>query len=391
MKTIKVGIDAGNNGTKLFPEGQEPFMIPAVYSEYLGDVINKLDMEDIKPDMLVNNIDVTIASESILFSNTRFIVGQKVLDDKLETIEMEKKSNKSTDDVPLITALSGLAIDAMKRNPGKEIIKQSYDVGVALPIGSISKDAADHYEKRYMGTHTITFHHPSGNKVKVQITIEFCKCLPEGAAAAWGVVYDEQGKLIERKIEIEVPGDEEQEPKIETITYEDKTLLHFDIGAGTSEIVVTNGVAFNPNLSEGRAYGTKQTILEIIKRWNTVYERKTIDSIVEFNEIFFDSEHPRHSTLKDFSVQFIRQLATKFSSDVINKIDEMKDDPYVFIYGGGATLIKSDLEKILKHKGRLKNVVFLKDPMYVNARGLLVYLSSPRFKQLKEQKLGVSN
>ncbi|MGW1564848.1 hypothetical protein ACWCQ1_51955, partial [Streptomyces sp. NPDC002144] len=212
---------------------------------------------------------------------------------------------------------------------------------------------------------------------------------PEGAAAAWGVVYDEKGKPIKRKIEIEVAKD--QEPKIETITYDDKSLLHFDIGAGTTEIVVTKGVSFNPNLSEPRGYGTKQTILEIVKRWNLVYPRKTIDSIVEFNEIYFDSEHPRHSTLKEFAVQFIRQLATKFSSDVINKIDEMKDDPFVFIYGGGAILIKSDLEKILKHKDRLKNVVFINDPMYVNSRGLLVYVSSPRFQQLKEQKVGVSN
>ncbi|MCM3032895.1 MULTISPECIES: ParM/StbA family protein [Bacilli] len=389
MTTIKAGIDAGNNGTKFNIEGQEPFMIPAVYSEYLGDLINKMDLEEVEADKLTNNLDVTIISESILLSNTRFIVGQKVLDDKLEAIEMEKKSNKATDDVPLITALAGLATDAIRRNPGQDDIKQSYDVGAALPIGSINKESAAKYEQRFIGTHIVKFHHPNGTVITVTITIEFCKCLPEGAAAAWGVVYDEKGKPIKRKIEIEVAKD--QEPKIETITYDDKSLLHFDIGAGTTEIVVTKGVSFNPNLSEPRGYGTKQTILEIVKRWNLVYPRKTIDSIVEFNEIYFDSEHPRHSTLKEFAVQFIRQLATKFSSDVINKIDEMKDDPFVFIYGGGAILIKSDLEKILKHKDRLKNVVFINDPMYVNSRGLLVYVSSPRFQQLKEQKVGVSN
>lgn len=383
---IKVGIDAGNNGTKFWMEDQEPFMIPAVYSQHFGDMSEQIELDDISPEKLTQNLDVTISSYAIYFSNTRYIVGQKVLDDKLEAVEMEKKSKKYADDIPLITALSGLAADAVKRNPDEDKIKQSYDVGIALPIGSISKDAAKTYEERFSGTHKVKYHHPSGREVTVEIDIEFCKCLPEGAAAAWGVVFDEKGDKIQRKVEVEQEG----ELKVEKVTYEKKTLLHFDIGAGTSEIVVTNGVAFNPNLSEGRSYGTKETILNIIAKWNKANELKTIDSIVEFNEIFFDTEHPRHSSLRKFSTQFIRQLATKFSNEVINKMDEMKDDPFVFIYGGGATLIKSDLELLLERKGRMKNVSFLKEPMYVNARGLLVYVSSPRFQQLKEANVGVS-
>jgi len=379
---IKVGVDAGNNGTKIWSEGQDPFMIPAVYSEYLGVTVDRVDSEDIHPGELHTNFDATFSSPSLLFSNTRYIVGQKVLNDHLEAIEMERISNKATDDVPVITTLTGLTIDAIRRNPDQDKIKETYDLGVALPVGTINPEVAKEYEKRYEGTHTIEFHHPTGRNVRVEIEIEFCKCLPEGASAAWGVVYDENGKVTTRKIE--------DDNGVSKVSYEDKTLLHFDIGAGTTEIVVTQGVAFKPTLSEGRWYGTKQTILDIIKRWNKVYERKTIDSIVEFNEIFFDSEHPRHIDLKEFSVQFFRQLAKKFSADMINKIDEMKDDPYVFVYGGGAALIKQDLEVILKHKKRAKNVIFLNDPIFVNARGLLVYVSSPRFKQQKESKLGVS-
>lgn len=378
---IKVGIDAGNNGTKIWAQDKEPFMIPSVYSEYMGELVSSMDQSDIKLDKLAANLDVTISSPAISYSNVRYIVGQKVLDDKLEAIEMEKKSNKAKDDVPMITAIAGLAADAIQRHPDAFKIQETYDVGVALPIGTITPEIASEYEKRYMGTHTVKFHHPSGKEVKVEITIAFCKCLPEGASAAWGVVYDENGSLIERKIELN--------DKDVKVTYEDKTLLHFDIGAGTSEIVVTHGVGFKPALSEGRSYGTKQTVLEIIKRWNTINPLKTIDSIVEFNEIYFDTEHPRHSALKPFSTQFIRQLALKFSNEVINKLDEMKDDPFVFIYGGGAQLIQNDLQLILEKKERLNNVVFLKNPMYVNARGLLVYVSSPRYQELKERTLGV--
>ncbi len=379
--TIKVGIDAGNNGTKIWVEGKAPYMIPAVYSQHLGDLVSAMDQPDVSSSKIKENLDLTISSPAITFSNTRYIVGQKVLDDKLEAIEMEKKSNKAKDDVPLITALSGLAVDAIERNPGKSKIKESYDIGVALPITSISPTVASEYEKRYIGSHKVVFNQPNGSTIEVQIDIEFCKCLPEGASAAWGVVYDESGQLIERTVSIQ---DEET-----LITYEDKTLLHFDIGAGTSEIVVTQGVGFKPKLSEGRGYGTKQTVLEIIKHWNVTNERKTIDSIIEFNEIYFNPEHPRHSTLKPFSQQFIRQLAIRFSKEIINKIDEMKDDPFVFIYGGGAALIKDDLERLLESSNHLQNVVFLKNPMFVNARGLLVYVSSPRYAELKERSLGV--
>lgn len=86
---------------------------------------------------------------------------------------MEKKSNKATDDVPLITALAGLATDAIRRNPGQDDIKQSYDVGAALPIGSINKESAAKYEQRFIGTHIVKFHHPNGTVITVTITINF--------------------------------------------------------------------------------------------------------------------------------------------------------------------------------------------------------------------------
>lgn len=83
------------------------------------------------------------------------------------------------------------------------------------------------------------------------------------------------------------------------------------------------------------------------------------------------------------------QLSKLISQAIINKIDDMKDDPYVFIYGGGAAVLKENLQSILRSKDRMVNVTFLKDPLYVNARGLLVYTCSPRFTQQKEKELGV--
>lgn len=381
MVTIKkAGVDSGNNGGKFVIDGMKPYMIPAVYSEYMGESMALMDQEDVSIDKLKENIDITINSKSITFSGSRFIVGQKVVDDNLTPIEMETKSNKATDDLPIILSLAGLVVEAITSNPDKNKIRVHYDLSVALPVTTISPEVASKYEKRYEGTHLVTYHHPSGRNVEIEIVIEFCKCLPEGAAASWGVVFNEKGELIKRTI-----IDENEKENV--VTFENKTMLHFDIGGGSTELVVTHGVAFKSQLSDGLTYGTKETILDCIVKWNNANPRKTIDSIVEFNKIFYDTEHPRHNALKTHVENFARLLAQKLSTPLINKINQLKDVPFIFIYGGGADFVKDPLTRILEAKGYANNVIFVSDPMFVNAKGLYVYASSPRFDELKKKTL----
>lgn len=243
MTIFKAGADAGNNGLKLWVKDVAPIAIPTIYSLYMGETTELMDMEDIPAEELINNIDLTIDSKALSFNGQRYVIGEKVLNDNLRAVELEKKSDKSKDEIPVIVTLAGLAIDAMKKQYDKDNIKVTYDLSVALPVSTITQANAKANSERFMGTHEVTFHHPSGRNVKVTIKIEYCKCLPEGAAAAWGVVFDETGKTIERKIEVA--------DKIMKVDFQNKTLLHFDIGAGTTEIVVTEGIKFNPKLSEG--------------------------------------------------------------------------------------------------------------------------------------------
>jgi len=380
MTTLKAGADAGNNGLKLWVKDSDPILIPTVYSLYMGETTELMDMEDIPVDDLLRNIDVTINSKALSFNKQRYIIGERVLNDNLQGIELEKKSDKSKDETPVLVTLAGLAIHAIKQNYEKNNIEVVYDLSVALPVSTITQINAKLNSERYMGSHEVIYHHPSGRNVTVSMKIEYCKCLPEGAAAAWGVVFNENGKLTERKVEIS--------DKVIKVDFSNKTLLHFDIGAGTTEIVVTEGVKYNPKLSEGLNFGVKSTINEIMKRWNRNNPRKSIDSMAEFNEIYFDPEHPRHNDLVNESKTGLLQLSQQISRTIINKIDDLKDDPFVFIYGGGAAILKDYLQQILTTKERMTNVTFLNDPMYVNARGLLVYTCSPRYEQQKEKELG---
>lgn len=387
-QVLKVGADAGNNALKLWVKDHKPFMIQAVYSHYIGDAITNMEAKDIQVDEIVNHLDVTITSPSLSNLKERIIVGQKVLDDQLDAIEMEKRSDKSTDEIPLITTLCGLMVDAIKRFPEKDHIEVAYDLSVALPLKTITPEAAERHEKRFRGVHTVVFHHPSGRDIKVEIKVVFSKCLAEGATGAWAVTYNEEGESNKRIVEIEETNNGKK--NFIEVTFEDKLQLHFDIGAGTIEEAVTKGVALQYKQSDGLEYGTKNSILDFMSIWNKNNPRKHIDSITEFNDIYFNSEHPRHNQVKNAAAPILKSLAIKISKEIINKIDSIKDDVYVFIYGGGAALLKDYLQAILQERGRDHNVIFLNDPIYVNAKGLLVYTCSPRFEELKQEALGVA-
>ncbi|PEY38333.1 peptide ABC transporter substrate-binding protein [Bacillus cereus] len=381
---LKAGADAGNNGLKLMVKGQNPIYIPSIYSLYIGETTGLLDEEDVPISEVENHIDVTINSPSLMLNNVRYIVGQKVINDQLKGTEVEKKSDKSTDELMVLTILSGLAIGAMRHSPKLDHINIRYDLSVALPMQTITQEVAAVNAKRYMGNHKVIFHYPDGREVTINVSIEYCKCLPEGASGTWGIVYDEDGNVLKHKVENEKNTTTE-------IDFVDKTLLSFDIGAGTTEEVVSFGVNFRPQLSKGLSYGVKETLLQIITRWNRKHPTKTIDSITEFNQIYLNEKHPRHEMLVAESQQAFLGLAARVATDIINKIDDMKDDPYVFIYGGGAVIIKNSLQLILKQKGRLKNVTFVENPLFTNARGLLVYTCSPRYREHKQKELGFTN
>ena len=61
-----------------------------------------LDEDDVSSSELENHIDVTISSPSLMLNNVRYIV-EKVIQDQLKGTEVEKKSNKSTDELMVIT------------------------------------------------------------------------------------------------------------------------------------------------------------------------------------------------------------------------------------------------------------------------------------------------
>ena len=380
----KVGADAGNNALKMEVENDKLIYIPSVYAQYEESLVEDLNPQEIDIDKLEDNLDMTFCSPALEINNVRLVVGKKVKTDGLFPNEMENKSDKSKDEIPVIVTLAGLAVSAMRSNPTATNIKIKYDLAIALPINFINSENLARNEKRFTGTHIVIFHHPTGKDVKIEMEIQFCKCLPEGASAVWGVCFNEKGEEIFREVE-------KEDGTIEKINFLNTLNLLFDIGAGTTEVVLTEGLNFRPKLSKGLNYGTKEFINKYIDQWNNTHPGKEIQSFAEFNEIYFDSEQSRHNAVVSSFGPTQQAIALNLQKEIINKMDSIKDEHFVFIFGGGAALIEKQLKEILTKKNRIRNVIFLKDPMYVNARGLLVYACSPRYNQLKEQALTVIN
>ena len=120
-------------------KGQDPIFIPSIYALYIGEPTGLLDEEDVSLSELENHIDVTISSPSLMLNNVRYIVGEKVIQDQLKGTEVEKKSNKSTDELMVITILSGLAVSAMRQSPTSSHINIRYDLSVALLCSLLHK------------------------------------------------------------------------------------------------------------------------------------------------------------------------------------------------------------------------------------------------------------
>lgn len=386
-KAIPFGLDTGNGSLKAWSSGMtEGYLIPSVYSKVVE--VNHhagTAQVDYTPDEIIDNLDITyVATPALAETNQRYFIGKQVAKGfKNDGNETAENSLKYLDKTPALIGLAALAVDAIKRNPNKRKIKINYDLAVALPIKDILH--AELHAKRFQGIHNLIVHQPSGNDIDIVIEVEASFCLPEGAAAAWGVVYDEKGRIIKYSIN--------RDGNVVELDFKNKPLVHADLGAGTTELVYTKGIQYYHELSQPNEFGTKKIINEIRAVWNANPEnmRKQIPSTDAFNRAYYDSTNFRHNALKPLADKMMVQRTEKLGTDLINFYDRFTAQteevlPFI-IYGGGAILLKDILLKIFTANKLLDVVIFLNDPLFTNAKGLLVYASSPVFAQKKAEML----
>lgn len=361
---FKFAADAGNSALKMIVEGvDEPILIPSVYSEHIEYGIEYGGFEDESVENILDYLDVTISTHSVM-ERKRLIIGSKVVRDGLVADYLPIGAKKSREPFPLYLILTGLGAAAIKLHPKKKKIRVEYEGGIALPVTQISPEEAAFAENRLEGSHTLIFHLPDGD-ITVDMHISFVKCAPEGAIAAYDLIYDFDGR-------------------VKNEDYLNIMIQHFSIGDGTTEMAVTQGVKYIRQLSRGIKIGVATPIDNIIHSFNQQYEYE-LRSRRHVVDIYLDKNHAHHDRLKKVADPHLRQLANLLSTQFTNQLRNAQDVSKIFVHGGGSIILRDHLKAIMSERGY--DLDFSDDPVFTEVRGLMKFVLSPRYKFFRDKKL----
>jgi plasmid segregation protein ParM len=387
VKATKVGTDGGNGELKLMFENMtEGLAIPTAEIRVLNpnEKGNFLSQTKVTPENIQDHLDITyVSSKSLSNTNERYLIGKKTLtklkDSVLETDTSEAKKYES--EVVARTVLAGLLVHAIRQNPEKDRIEAAYDLSLCLPFIEVDQEQFQKNSNRFIGTHELLFHYPQGNTVTVVIKIEYAVTNPESAVASFGIVYERDWSLKQYPIKT----DEGQT----LITLENRPLLIPDIGAGTLDAAVMNGVNLDFDNSIGVELGTKKTIEKVIEAWNRQFADDKLTSLTQFNDVYGNEEDFNSSKLQSFTQPYLENDAKLIAKVIKELMSNLPSQTIIVFCGGGSLLFKPSLITLLDKYS--KQMIFKKDAKFANAEGLLIFATHPTFEEMKKDFLGVTN
>lgn len=181
---IHVGVDGGNDSSKIVSSLGDELQLPNVVVKLLDDP--KKFMEGGEPE---EQLDVLVESEALKDKRVRVGVGKLAVRDR-QSAEMDPISNKALDDQALIVILTGLAFLAAKHNDSREI-NAHFHVGTGLPVDDVAANR-EFFKERLQRFHKVTFQNTSEwNGRVVNLYIDNVVVGVEGAAALANLLFDE--------------------------------------------------------------------------------------------------------------------------------------------------------------------------------------------------------
>ena len=194
---IKVGNDNGNSEHDIIIEGNL-IRQPNVYAK-----IRKIPMlDELKEEAIIERIEenliVSIVSPSAETGN--YMIGECALKsgEKVRSIEVGVDNNKVDNNIVMVNTLSQIAgyackkyfeeaktFDELKENS----LKVNVDMATALPISQYNTKSANEFSERFMkGVHNVIVY-IGAYQVRVEISFNFVKTIPEGVTAAWALKH----------------------------------------------------------------------------------------------------------------------------------------------------------------------------------------------------------
>lgn len=386
---IKVGNDNGNSEHDIIIEGNL-IRQPNVYAK-----IRKIPMlDELKEEAIIERIEenliVSIVSPSAETGN--YMIGECALKsgEKVRSIEVGVDNNKVDNNIVMVNTLSQIAgyackkyfeeaktFDELKENS----LKVNVDMATALPISQYNTKSANEFSERFMkGVHNVIVY-IGAYQVRVEISFNFVKTIPEGVTAAWALKHanDEIFKEYNSKPNVK---------QINASDFKKAKILHVAIGEGTTELPVTTGIEFDPNFINGINNGIGHAIDKSLGEFKrnlglTNYSRQ------KFSEVLKDQSHKYHVIAEDIVEGYIEDESEEILHATKNEIQRANNEvDFICVYGGGSIPMRKNLEKLLQTYAdrAMINLLYIpeKEAVTLEAKGLYEFATSKVFSLLSK-------
>lgn len=386
---IKVGNDNGNSEHDIIIEGNL-ICQPNVYAK-----VRKIPMlDELKEEAVIEKIEenliVSIVSPSAETGN--YMIGKCALKsgEKVRSIEVGVDNNKVDNNIVMVNTLSQIAgyackkyfeeaktFDELKENS----LKVNVDMATALPISQYNTKSANEFSERFMkGVHNVTVY-IGAYQVRVEISFNFVKTIPEGVTAAWALKYAND----------EIFEEYNSKPNVKQINASDfkkAKILHVAIGEGTTELPVTTGIEFDPNFINGINNGIGHAIDNSLGEFKTNLGL-TNYSRQKFSEVLKDQSHKYHVIAEDIVEGYIEDESEEILHATKNEIQRANNEvDFICVYGGGSIPMRKNLEKLLQAYAdrAMINLLYIpeKEAVTLEAKGLYEFATSKVFSLLSK-------
>ncbi|MDI3236180.1 ParM/StbA family protein [Exiguobacterium antarcticum] len=348
MKKV-VGIDIGNAKTEIaFEHNKEVRFerIPSVTS-YLTSVPDAPDIPlDKAVEDLLNNIVVYFSSTAVK-QNGNYFVGKRALQsDRQKNVLNLQLGGKSDNDIPIISSLSLVAASSVKEYfEENQALPESLQIELkmvtAIPSSEFNTETSAKLTNRFKGIHNLTLY-VSDQQVSVTIKVSECRVTEEGKTSMLAFAYSSPDILSLYNAQY----NENKKPS----DFLSSRSLHTDIGDGTTEFTVIDGVNPVPGQSEGIRSGVghaSEEAAKLLKKDSTMsisskFTRQAFQEWLKRDDLKGD-------LARDYMNRSIYSQAQSISEQIQTAFQELaaSDISYLFVHGGGSVTFKDALKEEL--------------------------------------------
>ena len=356
------GIDIGNYGLKaVFGGGTENEMLIPTLVKF-DNTIERDGGESLPVKDIMKYLTVSIMSTalSVGYNNVPLLVGECAEGGR----EMVQGTRKTESDLPIVLALTAMALDATK-GLKKDNIVANYAPVFGIPIDYMDVTVKKEFEAKMRGTHVVDIL-TKGHECKVTLVIEHDAAVPEDAIFVYDEAYDYDGNKTGSEIE-------------------NQSVFIVGIGQLTTDCGFLQNMKFDSKKSFGEPFGaavTKDRFMDIMndklrnRKPRTHYRiesRTQLDEIISNNyvitELGISIQEDFLATVKEDSYSLVDKLLNKM---VARRIFAEK----YYAIGGALALYMHHFLNAFEREGYKFEIP--QNPAFATARALFKYGISER-------------